>query len=260
MPGSRRPSSVARVARALVAAFLMIVVAGCTAAVPAPLTATPTLVTASAAATRTPTVAPATPLPLATSTATTYATACGMVSDFVKTTLTTDGSVVLNSPGRTPLKITLTVARNNPEGQFGGYVCIGLDAGVPYPIFAGIGVPRVNGLVPESYVPEGTYPATLAKPAPAGFVVPQACAYIRPPEVGGDQTNWWVDCGTQLNRDARGTLGAALAQQGWTGCGPALGTMLFFKGTTRIVVVESSLAPGDYPRFSQLARPGTGCS
>ncbi len=63
----------------------------------------------------------------------------------------------------------------------------------------------------------------------------------------------------QLNVNARGTLGAALVQQGWTGCGPALGTALFFKGQMRIVVVESSLAPGDYPRFSQIVKPGTGC-
>ena len=96
-------------------------------------------------------------------------------------------------------------------------------------------------------------------PAPVGFVVPQACAYVRPPEVGGDQSNWWVDCGAEANRSARGALGPALTQQGWTRCGPAVGTELFFKGTMRIVVVESSLAPGDYPHLSQAVRPGTGC-
>lgn len=126
---------------------------------------------------------------------------------------------------------------------------------MPYPIFAGLSVPGNT----EVYVDINVYPATKAKPSPAGFVVPQACAYVRPPEVGGDQINFWVDCGSQLNHDARGTLGAALAQQGWTSCGPALGTALFYKGQMRIVVVESSLAPGDYPRFSQIVKPGTGC-
>ncbi|HLZ47602.1 MAG TPA: hypothetical protein VKR80_03010 [Candidatus Limnocylindria bacterium] len=172
----------------------------------------------------------------------------------MKTMPTADGSVVLNSPGRSPLKVTLTPTRSNPEGSFGGYVCMALDAGVPHPIFAGLGAPRT-----ESYIAEGTYPATNAKPSPIGFVVPQACAYVRPPEVGADQTNWWVDCGPELDRDARSTLGAALTQQGWTGCGPATATETFFKGTMRTVVVESSLAPGDYPRFSQIAGPSGGC-
>jgi hypothetical protein len=180
--------------------------------------------------------------------------ACGTVSDFAGTTTTTNGSLVLNSPGRTPLKITLTLAHMNPEGAVAGYLCAGLEAGVPDPIFAGLSAPGAQG-----YIAPTVFPATVAKPAPPGFVVPQACAYVRPPEVGGDQINWWVDCGAQLNRDARGTLGPALAQQGWTGCGPALGTALFFKGQMRIVVVESSLAPGDYPRFSQIVKPGTGC-
>jgi hypothetical protein len=110
------------------------------------------------------------------------------------------------------------------------------------------------------YVTEGTYPATAARPAPAGFVVPQGCAFVRPPEVGPDQTNWWVDCGADANRNARGTLGPALAQQGWTACGPATATETYYKGSVRIVVVESSLSPGDYPRFSQATRPANGCA
>jgi hypothetical protein len=143
----------------------------------------------------------------------------------------------------------------NPDTQFGaGYVCVTLDAGVPYPIFAGLSAPGAEG-----FIAPGVYPATLAKPAPNGFVVPQACAFVAPPDVGADETNWLVDCGAEANRNARGTLGAALGQQGWTGCSPALGTQLFVKGTLRVVVVESSLAPGDYPRFSQVARPVSGC-
>src|SRR5258708_36302887 len=111
----------------------------------------------------------------------------------------------------------------------------------------------------SGFVNEGTYPATMAKPAPPGFVLPQACAFVRPPEIGADQTSWWVDCGAEANRSARGTLGTALGQQGWTSCGPAAATELFFKGTVRIGVVESSRAPGDYPRVTQELRPATGC-
>jgi hypothetical protein len=177
------------------------------------------------------------------------------VGDFVKTTATANGSVVLNSPGRSPLRITLAAPRVNPGTQFGsGYVCVTLDAGVPYPIFAGLSAPGADG-----FIAAGTYPATAAKPAPNGFVVPQACAFVAPPDVGADETNWWVDCGPDANRHARGTLGTALLEQGWTACGPALATELFVKGSLRIVVVESSLAPGDYPRFGQVVRPTPGC-
>jgi hypothetical protein len=245
------------VPRALVALVLVAVLAGCRTAAPVASPARSPVVVASATASpqRTGPAPSATPVPLATSTATVWAHVCGTVSDFVRTTTTANGSVILNSPGRSPLKITLTAPRVNPDTQLGaGYICVTLDAGVPRPIFAGLSAPGAEG-----FIAPGMYPATLAKPAPNGFVVPQACAFVAPPEVGADETNWWVDCGAEANRNARGTLGAALGQQGWTGCGPALGTQLFTKGTLRVVVVESSLAPGDYPRFSQVARPASGC-
>jgi hypothetical protein len=183
----------------------------------------------------------------------TFAAVCGTASDRIARTSTADATFLLNSPGRSPLKIAST--GNAPIDAVipGGYVCLLLGAGVPFPIFDGLIGPQMPG-----FVAEGTFPATAARPAPTSFTLPQACAFVRPPEVGADQTYWWVDCGAQLNRDARGTLGTALVQQGWTRCGPAAATEAFYKGTTRIVVVESSLAPGDYPRFSQ--RPGTGCS
>jgi len=192
--------------------------------------------------------------PLAASTATVWAVVCGTISDLVTTTATTNGSLVLNSPGRAPFAVTLTPAHWNPEARAAFYICVMLDSGVPRPLFAGI---TVSGQ-PDAYVESNLYPATRTKPSATGFVVPQACAYVRPPEVVTDKTSWWVDCGAELNRDARGTLGPSLAQQGWTACGPAAATETFFKGTLRIVVVESSLAPGDYPRFTE--RAGTGCS
>jgi hypothetical protein len=220
---------------------------------PPPNSGTLAIATASPTAPPAPTLS-ATPIPLATSTATVWALVCGTISDLVTTTATTNGSLVLNSPGRAPFTVTLTPAHWNPEARAAFHICVTLDAGVPRPLFAGV---TVQG-EPDAYVESNSYPATKAKPSPTGFVVPQACAYVRPPEVGTDQTYWWVDCGAELNRDARGTLGAALTQQGWTGCGPAAATEMFFKGTMRIVVVESSLAAGDYPRFSQ--RVGTGCT
>lgn len=241
--------------RSLVPVLLAAVIGCSPGAAPPAASGTMAIATASPTAPSASTLASATPIPLATSTSTAWALVCGTVSDLVTTTATTNGSLVLNSPGRTPLTVTLTPAHWNPEARAAFYICATLDAGVPRPLFAGVAVPG-NA---DAYVESNSYPATKAKPSAVGFVVPQACAYVRPPEIGADQINWWVDCGAQLNDDARGTLGTALAQQGWTGCGPALGTALFFKGQMRIVVVESSLAPGDYPRFSQIVKPGTGC-
>lgn len=241
--------------RALLGLLLIVTTACTSTTVSTPPTTAPALATATPTAAPTVAVAAATPAPLATSTATVWALVCGTVSDLVRTTATTNGSLVLNSPGRAPFTVTLTTPRSPPEGGVAGYVCLELDAGIPRPIFAGFSVPGNAA----AYVEGNVFPATKVKPSPTGFVVPQACAYVRPPEVGADQINFWVDCGVELNDNARGTLGAALAQQGWTGCGPALGMALFFKGEMRIVVVESSLAPGDYPRFSQIVKPGTGC-
>ena len=234
MPLRRRIPNVVWMLRALVAGVLTMTMIGCTSAGPVAF-ASPTLIAAATTSAR-PSVATTISVPQATAAVATSAVACGTVSEYVRTAPATDGSFVLSSPGRSPLKITLTVASADPtEGQFAGYVCVALKAGVPHPIFVGLGVPRIDGVIPESYVPEGTYPATRAKPAPDGFVVPQACAYVRPPEVGGDQSNWWVDCGAEANRSARGALGPAFTQQGWTRCGPAVGTELFFKGSMRIV-------------------------
>ncbi|MEP7002925.1 MAG: hypothetical protein ABI888_00130 [Chloroflexota bacterium] len=211
------------------------------------------IVTIATATSLAPTTALPTAIPFPTSTATVWAQVCGRVTDFIKTTTTVDGSFVVNSPGRTPITVTLTVARNNPEGSFAGYACVALDAGRPHPIFAGLGAPNT-----ATYIPEGIYPATSAMPTPVGFVIPEACAYVAPPLVG-EQNDWMVDCGPELNRDARATLGAALTRQGWTGCGPALGTMRFVKGTLQLVVTESSFAPGEYPRLVQLNRLANGC-
>jgi hypothetical protein len=81
-------------------------------------------------------------------------------------------------------------------------------------------------------------------------VIPQACAYVVPPVVGAVQTDWKVDCGA-ANNNARGTLGAALTQQGWTSCGSGLASAQWRKNDVMLTVVESSLAVGDYPRLTQ---------
>ena len=183
----------------------------------------------------------------------TWASACGTASDFVTSTSSANGSFVLSSPGRPPLKVIVSAGAG---GQFAGYICASIyGTGAAGPTFAGLWAPGTDG-----FITEGTQPATKANPAPSGFVLPQACLYIAPPLTGADQTEWSVDCGATANRDARGTLAPALTQQGWTSCGSSLATATWAKGTARLVVAESSGSPGDYPKVAQPLRPAaSGC-
>ena len=180
---------------------------------------------------------------------------CGTASDRVARTASTNATFLLNSPGRSPLKIAST--GNAPIDAVipGGYVCLLLDAGVPFPIFGGLIGPQMAG-----FVAEGTFPATAARPAPTGFVLPQACAFVESPVVGTDQTDWSIDCGAANNDKARGTLGPALAQRGWTSCGFGAAAALWRKNDVWLAVSESSLAPGDYPRLTQFAHVTSPCS
>jgi hypothetical protein len=137
----------------------------------------------------------------------------------------------------------------------GGYVCLLLGAGVPFPIFDGLIGPQMPGSVAE-----GTFPATAARPAPTGFVLPQACAFVVPPVVGTDQTDWSIDCGAANNNNAHGTLAPALIQQGWALCASGLATAQWRKDNVMLGVVESSLAPGEYMRLIQFVRVISPCS
>jgi hypothetical protein len=178
------------------------------------------------------------------------------VSDFVGNTSTTNGSLVLNSPGRPPLKVALVAPIATPGARIAGYICASIyGTGAPSATFNGLWAPGTPG-----FIPEGTLPATKADPAPAGFVLPQACLYIAPPVSGADQTEWWAECGATANRDARGTLAPALTQQGWTLCGAVTATATWAKGTARLTIAESSGSPGDYPRIAQPVRPAASSS
>jgi len=166
---------------------------------------------------------------------------------------------VLNSPGRSPLKIASNGpgpidAMVPPGAAQSSYACLLLDAGAPFPVFAGL-----IGLGMPGYVVQGTIPATSANPSPTGFLLPPSCAFVAPPTVGTDTTVWLVDCGAQANHDARGTLGLAFAQQGWTSCGIGLGSMWEKKNGVMLGVTASTLAAGDYPRITQSARLVSPC-
>ena len=185
----------------------------------------------------------------------TFAVVCGRASDRVARTPTTNATFVLNSPGRAPLTIASTSNAPIDATIPGGYACLLLDAGVPFPVLNAL-----LGPYQEGFVSEGTFPATSAKPAPSGFVLPQTCAFVAPPVVGADTTVWSVDCGPQLNRDARGTLAPALTQQGWMTCGLGLGTMSVKKNGVMLGISESSMAPGEYLHVTQFARVVSPCS
>lgn len=225
--------------------LLGVLVAACTAPVVTPSPTPSATVATTASPSPTPAGVATTPG--------TFAAVCGTISDYVSDNPQTNGSFVLNSPGRAPLKITIPAGRLG-GGSVSGYVCIGVLAGVPYPLFDVIFTIGNAG-----FVGSGTVPTTFALPAPTGFTLPQACAYVVPPVVGADQTDWKVDCGAANNNNARGTLGPALAQQGWTSCGAVTATERWRKNDVMLGVAESSLAAGDYPRLSQPARVVSSC-
>jgi hypothetical protein len=160
--------------------------------------------------------------------------------------------LTVNSPGRPAIKITIPAGRLG--GQVAGYACLQVTAGVPYPLFDGFFTYGARG-----FVDEGTVPATVAFPAPTGFVVPQTCAYVASPVVGVDQTDWWIDCGAANNSNARGTLGPVLSQQGWVLCASGLASAQWRKNALMLTIAESSLAPGDYPRVTQFSRVVSPC-
>lgn len=178
-----------------------------------------------------------------------FAVTCGTPSDRVARTQSANATFLLNSPGRPPLKIAVTGNAPVEAAVPGGYHCVLLDRGVPFPVTGGLIGPYMPG-----FVSEGTFPATTANPAPTGFVLPQTCAFVAPPGVGQEQTEWSVDCGAENNNKARATLGAPLTQQGWTLCGSGLATAQWKKDGVMLSVAESTLAPGDYPRLIQRAR------
>lgn len=218
--------------------------------VAAAMACTPSSVTAPSPSRSATVAATAAPTPSAAASAApgTFASVCGTTSDFV------DGALyglVLSSPGRAPLRVTVPIGRIG----VGGYLCVGVLAGVPYPLFNVFYAQGTPG-----FVAPGAVPATAAFPAPTGLVLPAACAYVVPPVVSPDQTAWKIDCGAANNNNARGTFGPALAQQGWTSCGVGLAAAEWRKNDVMLAVVESSLAPGDYPRITQFARVIGPCS
>lgn len=231
--------------RSLGIALVFVLVAGCGARTSTPSPTPSATVTATASPRATSNAA-------ATARAT-FASVCGTISDFVSDNAQTSGSFALNSPGRAPIRITIPAGRLG--GTAGGYVCIGVVAGVPYPLFDGFFPQGTSG-----FVSPGAFPATIASPAPRGFVLPQSCAYVVPPVVGADQTDWKVDCGAANNNNARGSLGPALAQQGWISCGAGLATEHWRKNDLMLGVSESSLAAGDYPRLTQGVRTTSPCA
>ncbi len=122
-------------------------------------------------------------------------------------------------------------------------------AGTPDPLFDGFFTANTPG-----FVGQGNTPATVALPAPSGFTLPEACAFVAAPVVvTADQTDWAITCGAAKDRDIRGTLAPALTQQGWTSCVAGLASAQWRNRSVMLGLSESSLAPGDHPRLTQFA-------
>lgn len=239
--------------RAIVASALLLTAASCLQATP--LKGLPAPIASPAADTPVPSVIPTataasdSPIPARSNT---FAAVCGTISDFTAETVQANGFLVLDAPGRAPLKITIAAGRLG--GRAANYVCVQVRAGTPHPLFDGFFTPGTPG-----FIDDGKVPASVALPAPTGFVIPQTCAYVAPPIVGAEQTDWWIDCGATNNSNARGTLGPILSQQGWALCASGLASASWQKSGVMLGISESSLAPGDYPRITQFIRVISPC-
>jgi hypothetical protein len=121
----------------------------------------------------------------------------------------------------------------------GTYVCVWISQGAP-----------IGGF--QTQLRSGE-PGYIAEIVPNGFALPQSCAYVgqATSEDSGLAVVWKVDCGAMPNRSARGSLGPALMQQGWSSCASGLATEIWSKGTSRLAVAEGSGAPGEYPTLTQ---------
>lgn len=130
----------------------------------------------------------------------------------------------------------------------GTYVCVSLGRGAPMAGFL-------------SQVLSGE-PGYIAAVLPNGLALPQGCAYVGLPTTDADAVavTWKADCGATANRDARGTLGPAFIQQGWSSCANGLATEIWRKDTSRLTVSEGTGAPGEYPTLTQRrVLTGGGC-
>ncbi len=230
----------------------LLLLASCTAGPASTSTTSPPTMPASAATTT---------APPKTNDATTMDLFCGVLSE----------NTITSGQGSGPNTFELRPATSVRTGtigsaRFGGwaspdrpalgtYVCVWLRQGAPMGGF-------------RSRVRSGE-PAYIAEILPNGLILPQGCAYVGIPTTDRDGVSviWKVDCGATANRDARGTLGPAFTQQGWTSCGSGLASEIWRQDTSRLTVSEGSGSPGEYPTLTQRlyyigggAPTGAGCS
>lgn len=226
--------------RTLLLAALLVASCGDSAGTAAPMTAT------LASATSTP--------PLKTIDASMYELSCGVLSANSITTGQGSGANTFELRPSTNLRTgtlgsTLFGGWVGPDRPaLGTYVCVSLGRGVPMAGFL-------------SRVAAGE-PGYIAAILPNGLALPQSCAYVGLPTTDADAVavTWKADCGAAANRDARGTLGPAFIQQGWSSCANGLATEIWRKDTSRLTVSEGTGAPGEYPTLTQRrVLTGGGC-
>lgn len=103
------------------------------------------------------------------------------------------------------------------------------------------------------FVPDGDPPRTLynapgiqqlqlvapaVAAAPAGFTLPSGCRVLSAASSAAGVSRWRIDCGTQRNAGARGTLEPALRDAGWQLCGTGLASASWREGDLVTVIAE----------------------
>jgi hypothetical protein len=135
----------------------------------------------------------------------------------------------------------------------GTYVCVRLAQGAP-----------MGGFLSEVHAGE---PGYIADVLPNLFTLPSGCAYVARATTDADDVTvrWRFDCGATANSNARGALGPALTQQGWTMCSSGLANQTWRQSTSRLTVSEGAGGPGGYPFLAQSliynggGPPSAGC-
>lgn len=121
---------------------------------------------------------------------------------------------------------------------------------------------KATELARETSVPTSKPSATAlasARPTrPVGVTVPRGCSFVGPPKNDGQVSEWWVDCGSEGNQNARATFAAVLEPDGWLRCHYATASARWTLGDLQTSVAETA-GPADLIRLTQKPRSYVDC-
>ena len=160
-----------------------------------------------------------------------------------------------NSSNFTTVEGNATAGYVSNGGPYGNSMQSTSDCWSTYFEFSGIGEVdlRVKGTsvgTPDYFVrfivSSTDQDSSNTSTGPAGVALPSYCKVIRTdystnPTTGDVvQRMWDIDCGSDKNTDARGTMESILEEQGWKSCGFGLGSAFYWKSGITTTVGEGA--------------------